>query len=85
MSIAQVRGKGVGTNCRFLTPKGTLTPFRNCRRPVLLRARGTTHWRLLVKGALPRGNYRAVARGVDVSHNKERPAKSRNIVHFTVR
>src|SRR5207302_8812028 len=32
VSIAEVRGKAVGNNCRFLTPKGTLTTFRNCRR-----------------------------------------------------
>jgi hypothetical protein len=84
VSIAKVRGKGVGKNCRFLTPKGKLTAFRNCRRPVLLRARGTTHWRLTVKGPLPAGHYRAVVRGVDAAKNKERPHKGRNITYFTI-
>ncbi|MDX6619531.1 MAG: repeat-like domain [Gaiellales bacterium] len=86
VSIAKVRGKGAGANCSFLTKRGTLTGFRRCRRPVLLRARGTAKWQITVMPVhLPRGNYRVVVRGVDVARNKERPTKGRNIGHFRVR
>jgi BNR repeat-like domain len=86
VSVAKVRGNGRGKNCRFLTKKGTLTGFRRCRKPVLLRASGTTKWRITLRPRnLPRGNYRVVVRGVDASKNKERPAKGRNIGHFKVR
>jgi hypothetical protein len=86
VSIAKVRGKGKGKNCRFLTAKGALTPFRRCRKPVLLPARGTTHWRITAEAnRLPRGSYRVVVRGVDVAKNKEKPTKGRNIGHFEVR
>jgi hypothetical protein len=86
VSVAKVRGKGAGANCAFLTKRGTLTGFRNCRRPVLLRATGTTKWQItLTPSALPAGNYRVVVRGVDRAKNKERPAKGRNIGHFRVR
>jgi hypothetical protein len=84
--VAKVRGKGKGANCRFLTRAGTLTGFRNCRRPVLLRATGTSKWQItLTPRGLPPGSYRVVVRGVDRSKNKERPAKGRNIGHFRVR
>ena len=86
VSVAKVRGKGLGKNCRFLTKKGKLTSFRRCRKPVLLRASGTRQWRITLKPKrLPRGNYRVVVRGVDASRNKERPARGRNIGHFRVR
>jgi hypothetical protein len=86
VSVAKVRGKGLGSNCRFLTKKGTLTRYRRCRKPVLLRASGTRSWRITLKPkGLPRGKYRVVVRGVDASRNKERPTKGRNIGHFTVR
>jgi hypothetical protein len=85
VSVAKVRGRGRGKNCRFLTKKGTLTGFRRCRRPVLLRASGTSRWRITLKPKpLPHGKYRVVVRGVDASGNKERPAKGRNISHFSV-
>jgi hypothetical protein len=85
VSIAKVRGTGAGANCRFLRPGGTLSQARNCRRPVLLPARGLERWRFRVGARLPRGHYRAVVRAVDRARNKERPAKGRNIVLFEVR
>jgi hypothetical protein len=86
VSIAKVRGNGRGANCSFLTAKGKLTGFRRCRKPVLLRASGTSKWLITVRAPkLARGNYRAVVRGVDASGNKERPTKGRNISHFRVR
>jgi hypothetical protein len=86
VSIAKVRGNGRGANCSFLTAKGKLTGFRRCRKPVLLRASGTSKWRITVRASkLPRGHYRAVVRGVDASGNKEKPTKGRNIFRFRVR
>ena len=88
VSVAKVRGKGKGKNCRFLTKAkgGTLTPYRNCRRPVLLRAKGTRKWSItLTPKSLPSGHYRVVARGFDASKNKEKPTKGRNIRSFRIR
>jgi hypothetical protein len=82
VSIAKVRGRH---GCRFLTRKGVLSPKRGCRRPILLRAKGSKRWRLSRAARLPRGKYRAVARAVDRAGNKERPRKGRNIIRFTVR
>jgi hypothetical protein len=82
VSIAKVRGRHF---CRFLNAGGRLERIRNCRRPTLLPARGTGHWSFALKAKLPRGTYRAVARGVDASSNKERPTGRRNQVRFTVR
>jgi hypothetical protein len=82
VSIAKVRGRH---RCRFLTRKGKLQRARNCRRPTLLKARGTRRWRFKLRARLPRGTYRTVARGVDASENKERPAKRRNQVRFRIR
>lgn len=86
VSVARVRGKGAGANCSFLDRTGRLTPFRRCRRPILLRAHGTSNWRItLTPKGLPAGSYRVVVRGVDAARNKERPARGRNISHFRIR
>jgi ERCC4-related helicase len=82
VSIAKVGGRH---GCRFLTRKGRLGRKRNCRKPVLLPARGKRRWRLSQRARLPRGKYRAVARAVDLKGNKERPAKRRNMIVFRVR
>jgi hypothetical protein len=82
VSIAQVRRH----DCRFLNPKGKIEArFHSCRKPILMIARGTTKWRFTLKvGTLPKGNYRAVARAVDASQNKEHPSKRRNVIRFRV-
>ena len=85
VSVAKVRGKGAGANCRFVNRKGRLTAPRRCRRPILLRAHGRERWRFRLSARLPRGRYRAVARAFDTSRNKERPRRRRNIVRFAVR
>jgi hypothetical protein len=59
--------------------------YTNCRRPILLRAKGRNTWTYAHRVHLPSGNYRVVARGTDIYRNKERPAKHRNITHFKVR
>jgi hypothetical protein len=85
VSVARVQGKTKHQTCAFLTQKGTLTSFRSCRKPVLLRARGTSRWSITLKPkGLPRGNYRVVVRALDASKNKERPAGP-NIARFKVR
>jgi hypothetical protein len=83
ISIAQVHRN----DCRFLDPKGRIEArFHNCKKPILMVAKGTTKWRFTLRAKkLPKGNYRAVARGVDASQNKERPNKRRNVIRFTVR
>jgi hypothetical protein len=85
VSLAKVSGTEL--NCRFLhrPNRFVLTPFRNCRRPITFKARGTTAWRFTFKAALAPGKYRAQARGYDVARNKETPKKRRNIVYFEVK
>jgi hypothetical protein len=85
VSMAQVSGTGL--NCRFIrrTNLFVITPFRNCRRPILFTAKGTTRWSFKFIGQLPRGKYRAQARAYDVARNKETPTKGRNIIYFEVK
>jgi hypothetical protein len=82
VSIAKVRGRH---QCRFLNSRRKLEKLRNCRRPTLLKARGTGKWRFSIRARLPRGRYRIVARGIDASGNKERPHKPRNQKAVSVR
>jgi hypothetical protein len=71
--------------CRFLKPNGKLSrKHSRCRSPALLRARGTTRWRLKQRVRLPRGRYRFVARARDTDGNTERTRK-RNSVTVRVR
>ena len=81
VSIAKVHGRH---GCRFLNGKGKLERRRYCRRPTLLVAKGTRHWHLRIRAHLPPGTYRAVARAIDPSGNRERPAH-RNHVKFRIR
>jgi hypothetical protein len=80
-----VKGKSKHQRCAFLTSKRKLTKFRNCRKPVLLRAHGTKKWSITLKPrGLPRGNYRVVVRAIDAAKNKERP-RGASIAHFKLR
>jgi hypothetical protein len=82
ISIAKVRRHG----CRFVSPKGRLEQERSCKRATLMPAKGTRRWTFKLRvHSLPAGNYRAVARGVDASQNKERPGKRRNVIRFRIR
>jgi hypothetical protein len=80
VSIAKVKGRH---GCRFLNAKRKLERLRNCRRPTLFVAHGTRKWHFKIKAKLPRGIYRGVARGIDPSGNRERPA-TRNHVEFRI-
>ncbi|MEA2471896.1 MAG: hypothetical protein QOE38_2895, partial [Thermoleophilaceae bacterium] len=84
VSVAKVKPRH---GCRFLLVSGKLEPkFHNCAKPFLFMAKGTKRWhvKLRVRG-LPSGDYRAVARAVDASQNKERPTHRRNVIRFAVR
>ncbi|MDQ1715960.1 MAG: repeat-like domain [Frankiaceae bacterium] len=86
VSVARVRGKTKHQTCAFLTAQGSLTGFRNCRKPVLLAAKGSSSWSITLKPhGLPKGKYRVVVRAVDTSKNKERPNSGHNIEAFSVR
>jgi hypothetical protein len=73
--------------CRFLKPNGRLEPrYHNCAKPIVYIAKGTKRWHIKLRVRnLPSGNYRAVARSVDASQNKERPSHRRNVIRFAVR
>jgi hypothetical protein len=73
--------------CRFLKPNGRLEPsYHNCAKPIVFMAKGTTRWHIKLRALnLPSGPYRAVARAVDASQNKERPTHRRNVIRFSVR
>jgi hypothetical protein len=60
--------------CRFLTAKGHLTRARSCKRPVELRARGTSHWslRLRLRKASLSGRYFVRSDAVDGFHHHQR-------------
>jgi hypothetical protein len=71
--------------CRFLKPNGRLEPrYHNCAKPILFIAKGTNRWHITLNAHLPSGNYRATARSVDASQNKERPTHRRNVIRFEV-
>jgi hypothetical protein len=86
VEVSMAKVSGTDLNCRFVRSANrfVITPFRNCRRPILFRAVGTTSWRFTFQGVLTPGKYRAQARGYDNAHNKETPKKRRNIIVFDV-
>jgi hypothetical protein len=79
VAVARLRGG----RCRFVARNGRLGRARSCSRRVYLRARGRASWELGLARRLPRGRYRAWARGVDAAGNRERPRK-RAIISFRV-
>jgi hypothetical protein len=75
-----------GRGCRYVTPAGRLTPARNCRRPLLLLAHGTTRWSLRVRLHIPRGRYRVIVGAVDAAGNVEGTRGRRaNLLRLRVR
>jgi hypothetical protein len=80
VSVAKPRG----LRCRFVQANGRLTAPRLCRRPVLLRATGTSAWSLSLRARLPRGRYRVQARAVDLRGNMETPGRV-DVVRVRVR
>jgi hypothetical protein len=84
VSVQKVRPRH---GCRFLRLDGTLEPsYHNCAKPIVFVAKGTKRWHITLRAHnLPSGDYRAVARGVDASQNKERPTHRRNVIRFAIR
>jgi hypothetical protein len=80
VSVSKPRGE----RCRFVQANGRLTKGRSCRRPALLRARGTRSWRLSLAHRLPRGRYRVQVRAIDRRGNKETPGRA-NVAPMRVR
>jgi hypothetical protein len=74
VSVAVARK--AGARCRFLGRRGTLGSPRACSRPVYLRAKGTSSWRLERKGAFPPGTYRIDLRARDGAGNRERTKRA---------
>jgi len=70
VSVAVARK--AGTRCRFLSARGAFGRARSCAKPVYLRAKGTTSWRLELKGSFPAGTYRVGVRARDGAGNRER-------------
>lgn len=75
VSVARVKGH----RCRFLQANGRLGALRKCRRPVLLRAKGTRKWKLVTRAHLKRGHYRVLVRAVDRRGNRERPSRRNHL------
>jgi hypothetical protein len=85
VSIARVRPRH---GCRFIGRNGRLEKrgFHRCTQSILFMAKGTKRWHFKLRvHNLPSGPYRAVARAVDASQNKERPTHRRNVIRFAIR
>lgn len=61
-----------GARCRFYSATGRLSSARSCSRPIGIKARGTTSWRVTMKGSFPSGAYRVSVRARDGAGNQER-------------
>jgi hypothetical protein len=87
VEVSMAKVSGTDLNCRFIqrSNRFVLTPFQNCRQPILFVARGTTDWTFTFRGTLLPGKYRAQARAYDNARNKETPKKRRSIIYFEVK
>ncbi len=61
-----------GTRCRFLSRSGKLGGARSCRSPRFVTARGTSPWRLDLRGRFRKGAYVVTVRAVDTAGNRQR-------------
>jgi hypothetical protein len=69
--------------CRFVGANGHLSRARSCKRPIELRARGTSHWRLRLRLHLPRGRYFIRSDAVDgFRRHQHRTRASRIRLHL---
>jgi hypothetical protein len=87
VEVSMAKVSGTELNCRFLrrSSRFVISPFRDCRTPILFLADGTNRWSFTFHVKLPPGKYRAQARAYDVRRHKETPKKRRNIVFFEVK
>jgi hypothetical protein len=81
-NVSVTLGRRVGKQCRFARASGAFGPKVSCQRTSYLPATGTTTWTFLFRHRLPAGRYLAWIRAVDSAGNRERKAKSRNLVTF---
>lgn len=72
----------VGSRCAFLSARGVAGRPRPCRRFRFLRARGTAHWRLALRGHFKPGPYRLSVRAIDARGNT---TSVRHRIRFRIR
>jgi hypothetical protein len=70
--------------CRFLERNGGLSRARSCRRPIEFLARGTSHWSLRLRIAVPPGRYVIRSDAVDRLHHRE-PRRSAPLIVMRIR
>ena len=64
-------------SCRYVDPRGRLTPPRSCSGPgIQLLARGRERWSLTLRLHVPRGRYTAIVRATD-AHALVQPGGAR--------
>ena len=69
--------KAAKKKCRFVKANGKLTKARSCKKPVFVRAKGTSNWSLSLKRKLPRGKYTIQVRARDAAGNRQSQAVKR--------
>jgi hypothetical protein len=76
---AAISRKAGKKRCRWVTNKrGKLSKRRSCKKPVWLKAKGTTKWTLTLKRKLPRGRYGLQVRARDAAGNiQAKPTRRR--------
>jgi hypothetical protein len=76
----------VGTQCRFVGPKGGFTAARSCTNRLFIPAKSSGgRWFLQLAKPLPAGKYRAWSRAVDGAGNRESVGITTvNAISFTV-
>jgi hypothetical protein len=87
-SVARVQvavARRVRHGCRFVARRGRLGPVTNCSRAIFFTARGSTHWRLSIRGHFPRGRYLALSRATDTLGRVELRRSHGNVAHFVIR
>jgi hypothetical protein len=71
--------------CRFLLPTGRFGLVGSCVPRTPLAARGTSRWRLSVRGRLPAGRYLLISTAFDAAGRHERAGRHGDVVTFIVR
>ena len=74
-----------GGGCKYLQANGTFGKRRPCARTQYVLAKGTRHWKLVIRHRLPRGSYQIWIRGIDARGNVELKAHGRNLIKRHVR
>ena len=68
VAVAKVSGK----KCRFVSSLRKLVKARSCRKPVFLKAKGTSKWSYALKTKLGKGRYVVFTRATDTAGNRSR-------------